>query len=67
MTNTTKLRKVSLNFILDNLTELGWDYTCGRMSRSGMEIYDEIMRHCGILEDHEHWKEAVYAESNGDW
>ena len=55
MTQTTKMRKVSLKFIVDNLTELGWDYTSGRMSRSGMEIYDEIMRHCGILEDHEHW------------
>ena len=67
MTQATKMRKVSLNFIVDNLTELGWDYTCGRMSRSGMEIYDDIMRHCGILEDHEHWNEDVYAESNGDW
>ena len=67
MTQATKMRKVSLNFIVDNLTELGWDYTCGRMSRSGMEIYDGIMRHCGILEDHEHWNEDVYADSNGDW
>ena len=55
------MKKVSLNFIVDNLTELGWDYTCGRMSRSGMEIYD------GILKDTEHWNEDVYAESNGDW
>ena len=38
------MKKVSLNFIVDNLTEIGWDYTCGRMSR-GMEIYDGIMRH----------------------
>ena len=43
------MKKVSLNFIVDNLTELGWDYSCGRMSRSGMEIYDGIMRHVGIL------------------
>ena len=61
------MRKVSLNFIIDNLTELGWDYSCGRMSRSGMEIYDGIMRHCGILEKTEHWNEDVYADSNGDW
>ena len=67
MTQTTKMRKVSLNFIVDNLTELGWDYTCGRMSRSGMEIYDGIMRHWGILEYTEHWNEDVYADSNGDW
>ena len=67
MTQTTKMKKVSLNFIVDQLGELGWEYTSGRMSRSGMEIYDGIMRHCGILEDHEHWNEDVYADSNGDW
>ena len=67
MTQTTKMRKVSLSFILDNLTELGWDYTSGRMSRSGMEIYDGIMRHCGVLQETEHWNEDVFAESNGDW
>ena len=61
------MKKVSLSFILDNLTELGWDYSCGRMSRSGMEIYDGIMRHVGILKGTEHWNEDVFAESNGDW
>ena len=67
-TYTTKhMKKVSLNFIIDNLTELGWDYTAGRMSRSGMEIYDGIMRHCGILDKTEHWNEDVFADSNGDW
>ena len=25
------MKKVSLSFIVDNLTELGWDYSCGRM------------------------------------
>ena len=59
--------KVSLAFIVENLSELGWDYTSGRMSRSGMEIYDGIMRHVGIIEQTEHWNEDVYAESNGDW
>ena len=61
------MKKDSLNFIVDNLTELGWDYSCGRMSRSGMEIYDGIMRHVGIIEDTEHWNEDVYADANGDW
>ena len=61
------MKKVSLSFIVDNLTELGWDYSCGRMSRSGMEIYDGIMRHVGILKETEHWKEDCYADSNGDW
>ena len=53
--------------IVENLSELGWDYSCGRMSRSGMEIYDGIMRHCGILDKTEHWNEDVYADANGDW
>ena len=61
------MRKVSLSFIVDNLTELGWDYTCGRMSRSGMEIYDGIMRNVGAIDETEHWNEDVYADSNGDW
>ena len=67
MTQATKMRKVSLNFIVDQLGELGWEYTSGRMSRSGMEIYDGIMRHVGVLENTEHWNEDVYADSNGDW
>ena len=61
------MKKVSLSFIVDNLTELGWDYSCGRMSRSGMEIYDGIMRHIGILEETADWNEDCYADSNGDW
>ena len=55
------------NKFIDLLGDLGWDYTCNRMSRSGMEIYDGIMRHCGILEETEHWNEDVYADANGDW
>ena len=47
------MKKISLSFIVDNLTELGWDYSCGRMSRSGMEIYDGIMRHIGIIEEYD--------------
>ena len=61
------MKRVSLSFIVDNLTELGWDYSCGRMSRSGMEIYDGITRHVGIIEDTEHWNEDAYADANGDW
>jgi len=61
------MKKVSLNFIVDNLTELGWDYSCGRMSRSGMEIYDGIMRHVGIIEDTEHWNEDVYMDISERW
>ena len=61
------MKKVSINFIVDQLGELGWDYTSGRMSRSGMEIYDGIMRHVGVLEPKEHWNEDVLSESNGEW
>ena len=61
------MKKVSLNYILDQLTELGWDYTCGRMSRWAMQIYDDIMIHAQILDPPEHWNEDVFSESNGDW
>ena len=61
------MKKVKLSVILDKLTDLGWDYTCNRMSRSGMQIFDEIMQYVGVLESDEHWNEDVYSESNGDW
>ena len=64
---TNTMRTVSLSFILDNLTELGWDYTCNRMSRSGMEVYDDLMQYLGALKKGEHWNEDVYADANGDW
>ena len=66
-TKKTKMRKVSLNFIVDQLGELGWDYSCGRMSRSGMFIYDQIMTRFGILKSGEHWNEDCYKDANGDW
>ena len=50
--------------LLSDLSDLGWDYTCGRMSRSAMEIYDKIMIKLGVLEPLEHWNEDVY-ECNG--
>ena len=61
------MKKVSLKFIVDQLGELGWDYTSGRMSRSGMEIYDGIMRHVGVIKPYEHWNEDCYENANGDW
>ena len=61
------MKKIKLSFIVDQLGELGWDYTCGRMSRSGMQIYDDIMRHAQILDPTEHWNEDVHSESNGNW
>ena len=64
---TKSAKDLRLSKILDYLTDLGWEYTSGRMSRSGMEVYDGIMRHVGVLEETEHWNEDVYADSNGDW
>ena len=60
------MKKVSLSFIVDNLTELGWDYSCGRMSRSGMEIYDKIMTRLGALDAGEHWNEDCYSDHGCD-
>ena len=52
--NVNKLKQVRLSVLIEKLTELGWDYSCGRMSRSGMQIYDEIMQYMGIIEETEH-------------
>ena len=65
--NPNKLKQVKLSVILDKLTDLGWDYTAGRMSRSGMQIYDEIMQYVGVLDSTDHWNEDCYKDSNGDW
>ena len=37
--------------LCNDLADLGWDYTAGRMSRSGMQIYDMIMTRLGVLEE----------------
>ena len=50
---------------MDKLCDLGWDYTAGRMSRSGMEVYDDIMQYLGALEPDEHWNEDVYECKGG--
>ena len=34
--------------LYSDLSDLGWDYTAGRMSRSGMEVYDTIMTRLGF-------------------
>ena len=49
-----------------DLADLGWDYTAGRMSRSGMFVYDQIMTRLGILKNGEHWNEDVYEDHNCD-
>ena len=52
--------------LMEDLTNLGWEYTSGRMSRSGMFFYDQIMTRLGILKDGEHWNEDVYQDHNCD-
>ena len=59
-------QKLNLGVILDKLTDLGWEYTCNRMSRSGMQVYDEIMQYMGVLESDEHWNEDAYQDKNCD-
>ena len=60
-------KKLNLSIILDKLTDLGWEYTCGTMTRSGMQTYDELMQYIGVLEANEHWNEDCYTDKNGDW
>jgi len=43
-------KKLNLSIILDKLTDLGWEYTCGCMTRSGMQTYDELMQYIGVLD-----------------
>ena len=37
--------------LLSLITDLGWDYQ--RMSRSGREVYDEIMQLLGVIDEDE--------------
>ena len=67
----TKLTKYAGTLYLekdlyDDLADLGWDYTAGRMSRSGMQVYDTIMTRLGVLEDGEHWNEDCYKDHGCD-
>ena len=55
-------KDLKLSKILDYLTDLGWEYTCGCMTRSGMQTYDELMTYIGVLEDGEHWTEDCYKD-----
>ena len=50
---------------MDKLCDLGWEYTCNRMSRSGMQVYDEILQYVGALDANEHWNEDVYECKGG--
>ena len=60
-------KKLNLSIILDKLTDLGWEYTCGCMTRSGMQTYDELMQYIGVIKPTEHWNEDCYRDKGGDW
>ena len=66
MTNINKTKQVKMSVLLDKLADLGWEYTCKRLSRSGMQVYDEILNYVGILDDGEHWNEDAYLDKNCD-
>ena len=66
MTTKTKKKPLHLSIIIDKITELGWDYTAGRMSRSGMFFYDQIMTRLGVLDAGEHWNEDCYQDHGCD-
>ena len=65
--NPNKTKQVKLSVLLDKLTDLGWEYTCNCMTRSGMQTYDELMQYVGVLDDGEHWNEDAYTDKCGDW
>ena len=52
--------------LLKDLSDLGWDYTCNRMSRSAMECYDSIAVNLGVLDVGEHWNEDAYTDKGCD-
>ena len=65
--NFNKAKQIKLHKLVDYLTDLGWDYTCNCMTRSGMRTYDELMQDVGYLDEGEHWNEDAYNDKNGDW
>ena len=67
MANPNKLKQIKVSKLLDYLTDLGWDYTCNGMTRSGMRTYDELMQYVGVLDEGEHWNEDAYQDKCGDW
>ena len=59
-------KKINVSKLYDDFANLGWDYTCNRMSRSAMECYDAIAVNLGVLEDGEHWNEDAYTDKGCD-
>ena len=64
---TKSAKDLRLSIILDKLCDLGWEYTCGTMTRSGMQTYDELMQYIGVIKPTEHWNEDCYRDKGGEW
>ena len=37
------MQKINYSKLYEDFAELGWDYTCNRMSRSAMAYYDSCL------------------------
>jgi len=66
LTNINKTKQMKVSVLLDKLADLGWEYSCNVLTRSGMQTYDEIMQYVGVLEEGEHWNEDAYQDKNCD-
>ena len=64
---TKSAKDLRLSIILDKLCDLGWEYTCATMTRSGMQTYDELMQYIGVIKPTEHWNEDCYRDKGGEW
>ena len=60
------MKKINVKKLYDDFAELGWDYSCNRMSRSAMSYYDAIAVNLGILQENEHWCEDAYQDKRCD-
>ena len=52
------MKKINVKKLYDDFADLGWDYQ--RMSRSGMECFDNLAVNLGVLKEGEHWNEEVF-------
>ena len=59
-------KRINVKKLYDDFANLGWDYTCNRMSRSAMECYDAIAVNLCVLDDGEHWCEDAYQDKRCD-
>ena len=60
------MKRIDVKKLYDDFADLGWDYTAGRMSRSGMECFDNIAINLGVLEQGEHWNEDAFESKGGN-